>query len=105
MAAGSDAPVTDPNPLISIYSAVTRKTREGEVLGQDQRVGAWEALKMHTLAGAYASFAENDAGSIAVGKLADLVLLDKDPTEIDAEGIKDIGVLKTIVGGETVWES
>ena len=105
VAAGSDAPVTDPNPLISLYSAVTRKTREEEVLGQDQRVGAWEALKMHTLAGAYAAFAENDAGSIAVGKLADLVLLDKDPTEIDAEGIKDIRVLKTIVGGETVWES
>ncbi len=105
VAAGSDAPVTDPNPLISIYSTVTRKTREGEVLGQDQRVGAWEALKMHTLAGAYASFAENDAGSIAVGKMADLVLLDNDPTEIDAEGIKDVRVFKTIVGGETVWES
>ncbi len=105
VAAGSDAPVTDPNPLISLYSAVTRKTREGEVLGGDQRVGAWEALKMHTLAGAYASFAENDAGSIAAGKLADLVLLDKDPTEIDAEGIKDVRVLKTIVGGEPVWES
>ena len=102
VAAGSDAPVTDPNPLISIYSAVTRKTREEEVLGQDQRVGAWKALKMHTLAGAYASFAENDAGSIAVGKLADLVLLDKDPTSVESEEIKDIRVLKTILGGETV---
>ncbi len=105
VAAGSDAPVTDPDPLVSLYCAVTRKTREGEVLGGDQRVGVWEALKMHTLAGAYASFAENDTGSIAVGKLADLVLLDKDPTSVEEDAIKDIRVLKTIVGGETVWES
>ena len=105
VAAGSDAPVTEPNPLISLYSSVARKTREGEVLGGDQRVGAWEALKMHTLAGAYASFAENETASIAVGKLADLVLLDKDPTGVEPEEIKDIRVLKTIVGGQTVWES
>ena len=105
VAAGSDAPVTDPNPLISLYSAVTRKTREAEVLGGDQNVGAWEALKMHTLAGACASFDENDTGSIAVGKLADLVLLDRDPTGVEPDEIKDVRVLKTIVGGEAVWES
>ncbi len=105
VAAGSDAPVTEPDPIVSIYSSVTRKTREGEVIAGDQRVGAWEALKIHTLAGAYASFAENETGSIAVGKLADMVLLDKDLTVVEPEEIKDIRVLKTIVGGETVWES
>ena len=105
VAAGSDAPVTEPDPLISIFSSVTRKTREGEVLGRDQHIAAWEALKMHTLAGAYAAFAEHETGSIAVGKLADLVLLDKDPTDVAPEEIKDIRVLKTIVGGEMVWES
>lgn len=105
VAAGSDAPVINPDPLLSIYSSVTRKTRDGQVLGSEQRVGVWEALNMHTLAGAYASFAENDVGSISVGKLADFVLLDKDPANIEPEEIKEIRVLKTIVGGETVWES
>ncbi len=105
VAAGSDAPVTDPDPLVSIYSAVTRKSQEGEILAGDQRVSVWEALKMHTLAGAYASFDEKKTGSIAVGKLADLVLLDKDPTKVEPEAIRDIRALKTIVGGETVWES
>jgi predicted amidohydrolase YtcJ len=63
-----------------------------------------EALKIYTINGAYASFEENTKGSIEPGKLADLVVLGADPTQIDPETIKDIPVEMTIVGGKTVYE-
>ena len=60
-------------------------------------------MRLYTLNGAYASFEENIKGSIEVGKLADLVVLGSDPTQVDPLGIKDIQVEQTIVGGETVY--
>ena len=63
-----------------------------------------EALRIYTMHGAYASFEEDIKGSIEVGKLADMVVLDQDPTQIDPMTIKDIPVLRTIVGGKTVYE-
>ena len=104
VAAGSDAPITEPNPLLGIYSAVTRKTRAGGVLGPEQAVSVKRALKMHTLHGAYATFDEGKTGSIRVGKRADLVLLDKDPRGMEPDGIKETGVVMTVIGGEVVWE-
>ena len=64
-----------------------------------------EALKIYTINGAYASFDEDIKGSIQVGKLADLVVLDADPTQVDPMTIKDISVERTIVGGVTVYEA
>ena len=105
VAAGSDAPVTEPNPLLGIYSAVTRKTRAGSVLSPEQVVSVRRALKMHTLDGAFASFDERNTGSIRVGKRADLVLLDRDPRDVEPDGIKETRVVMTVVGGEVAWQS
>ena len=62
-------------------------------------------MKIYTINGAYASFEEDIKGSIQVGKLADLVVLDADPTQVDPMTIKDISVERTIVGGVTVYEA
>ncbi len=103
-AASSDCPVVPCNPLVGVYAAVTRKAESGQVLSPEQAISPEEALRMYTLAGAYASFEEQLKGSIEVGKLADMVLLSADPTGVAPEQIKDIQVEKTIVGGEVVWE-
>ena len=104
VAASSDGPVTPINPLESIYAAVTRRAKNGHTLLPEERISPWEALWMHTMGGAYASFKDDVKGSIATGKLADLVVLDNDPTEVMSREIKDITVEKTIIGGEIVWE-
>ena len=103
-AASSDCPVVPCNPLVGVYAAVTRKTESGQVISPEQAVSPEEALRMYTLAGAYASFEEQIKGSIEVGKLADMVLLSADPTGVAPERIKDIQVEKTILGGKVVWE-
>jgi len=91
-------------PLAGIQSCVTRKSYTGEVLGPEQRVSPEEAIWIYTIGSAYTSFEEKIKGSIEVGKLADLVLLDKDPTKVDPDTIKDIPITATIVGGEFVYE-
>ena len=103
VAGNSDNP--DPlDPLLGIQTMVTRKTKDGEVLGPEQRISAEEAIRIYTLGGAYASFEENMKGSIEVGKLADFVVLSNDPTKVSADTIKDIKVEKTIIGGKIVYE-
>ena len=104
VAFGSDAPVIDPNPLIGIYAAVTRRAETGEAVGESEGISAQEALRLYTLGGAYAAFQEGDKGSVEVGKLADLVLLDQDPTRLEAEQIRRIKVTLTVIGGRVVWE-
>jgi predicted amidohydrolase YtcJ len=105
VAAGSDAPVVPVNPLFGIYAAVTRQAESGQVSLPEERISPIEALKMYTVNAAYASFEEDIKGSITTGKLADLVVLSDDPTEIPPEKIMDIKVEMTIVGGEVVWEA
>jgi len=102
-AAGSDSPVVPINPLVGIYAAVTRKAESGEEVLPQERITPIEALKMYTQAAAYASFDEELKGSIALGKLADLILLSADPTQMPTEEMKDIQVEMVIVGGRIVW--
>ena len=104
VAAGSDTPVVPNNPLAGIYSAVVRKSVAGKDLSPEERIPAEQALALYTSHAAYASFDENVKGSIAAGMLADLVLLSGDPTRVEPEAIIEIKVLKTVVGGEVVWE-
>jgi hypothetical protein len=91
--------------LVGIYAAVTRKTESGRQLLPEERVLAKQALAMYTINAAYASFEEDIKGSIAPGKLADIVVLSDDPVNSPPERIKDISVEMTIINGEVVWES
>jgi predicted amidohydrolase YtcJ len=92
-------------PLAGIQSCVTRKSHTGELLGPEQRVTPEEALWIYTMGSAYTSFEEKIKGSVEVGKLADLVILGEDLTQVDPETIKDIPVMATMVGGAFVYES
>ena len=101
----TDYPPGPFEPLLGIQSCVTRADSTGRVWGPEQRVSVEEALRLYTLHGAYASFEEKEKGSIEVGKLADLVVLGADPAAVNPLAIKDISVLRTVVGGRTVYEA
>jgi predicted amidohydrolase YtcJ len=75
------------------------------VVVPEERLTPVQALTLYTKNAAYASFDEKTKGSITPGKLADLVLLSDDATEVDPEAIKEIKVLMTVIGGEMVWEA
>ena len=104
-AAGSDYPPGPFAPLMGIQGLVTRKGWDGKVWGEKQRVSVAEALRIHTLNGAYCSHEEQDKGSITPGKLADFVMLSEDPHSLDPEKILGIKVLKTYTGGHPVYEA
>jgi predicted amidohydrolase YtcJ len=81
---------------------VTRKDFSGRVWGENQRISVDEALRVCTINGAYASREERLKGSITLGKLADYVVLAADPHDVEPDKIKQIEVVRTVVGGETV---
>jgi predicted amidohydrolase YtcJ len=103
IAAGSDVVPFD--PLLGIWSLVTRETRAAGAVGLEQRVSREEALRMYTLNGAYLTFEEDLKGSLAPGKLADLVVLDGDPLVCATEEIKDLSVAATVVGGRVTFSN
>lgn len=99
----TDAPVALPNLMQVMWATVNRTSRSGKVMGKDERVTPLEALKMITLWGAYQFKEEKTKGSLEVGKLADLVILDKNPLTVKPDAIKDIKVVETIKEGKTVY--
>jgi predicted amidohydrolase YtcJ len=104
VAGNSDYPVSAAVPLLRIHDIVNRTSAEGKVYGPNQRCTVDQALRVFTLGSAYAEFAEKHKGSIETGKLADFAVLDLDPRKVDPKAIKDIAVLQTVIGGETVFE-
>ena len=103
VAGHSDSPISAADPLLRIQDLVTRKDQQGEVIGGNQRVSVDEAIKVWTLDNAYATFEENVKGSIVPGKLADFVVLQKDPRKVPPDTIKDIVVEATYMGGDKVY--
>ncbi|MBS7631200.1 amidohydrolase [Candidatus Bathyarchaeota archaeon] len=99
----SDYPVSDGNPMIQIYEAVTRKSRTGLVVGGEEAVSVIDAIRLYTWNGAYLGKEEDLKGSVEEGKLADLVVLEKDILNVPHEEIKDIKVDMTIVNGKIVF--
>lgn len=99
----SDCPITPISPLLLIWSAVNRITREDNVLGPDQRIDVLTALRAMTIDGAKINFDEQNSGSIEKNKSADFTILSANPLEIDSTEIKDIEVLGTIIDGETIY--
>jgi predicted amidohydrolase YtcJ len=104
-AAGSDFSPGPFAPLMGMQGMVTRTGWNGETWGANQRISVDEALRVNTINGAYASREETIKGSIAVGKLADFVVLADDPHTVDKEKIKDIAIVRTVVGGSTVYQA
>jgi predicted amidohydrolase YtcJ len=107
LAGGSDAPIESANPFVGIYAAVTRQNLEGRPPGgwrPADRLTRLEALKSYTTWAARAIFAENRQGSLAPGRLADFIVLDRDPLTCPEAELKAVEVLKTVIGGEVVFE-
>ena len=101
----SDCPVTPLDPLFGIWAAVNRITREGDVLGPEQRIDVESALRAYTIDAAYLGHEERAKGTVTPGKLADLTVLEADPTAIDPLDIKDIPVHLTVVNGSVAWSN
>jgi len=93
---GSDSDITEPCPLLGIHAAVNHPVKQ-------HRVSLYEAIKMFTYNGAYAILEEDKKGSLSVGKLADIVILDQDIFNVSEDAIKTIKVLATIKSGEVLY--
>ena len=101
----SDYPPGPFEPMMALQSSVTRTDMKGNVWGANQRVTVEEAIKIGTINGAYASFDENNKGSLEAGKLADLVVLGRNPFKEDPSTLISIPIERTMTGGKWVYES
>jgi predicted amidohydrolase YtcJ len=107
LAFGTDWPVAPLDPLQSLYAAVTRATLDGKRPGgwvPEQKVTVAEAIEAYTMGAAWAEFQEKEKGSVTAGKLADLVMLSGDPFKVAPESLRDLKVVRTVMGGKVVYE-
>lgn len=100
-----DSPVAQPSAIRVLSSIVTRRTRSGDILGADERIGVTDALKSLTIWGAYQHFEEKTKGSIEVGKVADFVVLSADPYAVDIEDLDELTVVETIKTGASIYSA
>lgn len=100
-----DTPITNPSMLHSVWCAVNRLSHQSNLIGKDQKIGVYDALKAVTINAAYQYFEEDTKGSIKEGKRADLVILDRNPMEVAPMEIRDIKVLETIKDGKTIYKA
>jgi predicted amidohydrolase YtcJ len=108
LALGTDWEVAPLDPLLTVYAAVTRATLEGKNPNgwfPEQKLSVAETIEAYTMGSAYAEFQEYEKGSITPGKLADMVLLSQDIFSVPPEKIREVHVLKTVVGGRLVFDA
>jgi predicted amidohydrolase YtcJ len=106
LAFGTDYPVESVNPFRGIYEAVTRKSEDGkQEYYPSQKLTIEQAIAAYTTGSAYAEFAEKEKGMLAPGMLADFIVLDRDISAVAPEKILDTRVLRTVVGGKTVYQA
>jgi predicted amidohydrolase YtcJ len=99
----TDAPVALPNLMMILHTTVNRLSRTGSVIGESERLTTYEALKCITIWSAYQHFEEGHKGTLEPGKLADMVILDRNPIKVNPVTLKDIKVLETIKEGATIY--
>src|SRR2546421_9830275 len=106
LAFGTDYPVEPITPFRGLYAAVTRKNEAGtkEYFPED-KLTIDQAIAAYTTGSAYAQFAEKDKGTLSPGMLADFIVLDRDITKVPPEELLKTRVLRTVVGGKTVYEA
>jgi predicted amidohydrolase YtcJ len=104
-AAGSDFEPGPFDPRMAIQGMVTRTGWDGKTWGANQRISVEEALRVNTINGAYNSHEEAIKGSITAGKMADFVVLSEDLFTVDQDKIKDLQIVRTVVGGTTVYQA
>lgn len=100
----TDFNVVPIDQMFVIWSAVNRISRNGVVIGAEERISPYQALQAITTNVAYQYFEENSKGSLKVGKLADLVILDKNPLKIEPMKLKDIKVVETFKQGKSIYK-
>jgi predicted amidohydrolase YtcJ len=105
LAGSSDSPVVPNNPLIGIYAAVNRLAQNGQPVLGSEAISARQALEMYTINAAAATFEERIKGSLAPGKLADIVMVSDNPLTVPPQEIKDIQVELTVVGGTPLFKT
>jgi predicted amidohydrolase YtcJ len=106
LAFGTDYPVEPVSPFRGLYAAVTRRSEDGkQEYFPDQRLTMDQAIAAYTMGSAFAEFEEKEKGKIVPGMLADFVVLDRDPTASSPEKLLGTKVLRTVVGGKTVYEA
>jgi predicted amidohydrolase YtcJ len=101
----TDYVVTPMEPMRVMWSSVKRTSRSGKVLGPDERIDIWQALRSQTIEAAWQLFEEDRKGTLEQGKLADLVILDANPLVAETDSLLDIRVLETVKEGKTVYRS
>ena len=89
----------------TIWCAVTRQTKEGTILGEGEKISVLEAIKAVTLYSAYQYFEEDKKGSIREGKIADLIIVDKNPLKVPVSQIPNITILETIKEGVSLFQN
>ena len=104
-AIGSDAPIIMPDPILDIYTCVTRLSKHGDPVGAQQTISVSQALKAYTYGAAYSCFQEGNLGSLEKGKFADFVLLSNDPTGLGDYSPSDVNVKMTVIRGKVVYEN
>ena len=100
-----DTPVIEPNMFETIWCAVNRTTKEGKVLGKDEKISVLEAIKAVTINSAYQYGEEDVKGSLKAGKKADLIIVDRNPLNVDKNELRNIKILETIKDGKTIYKS
>lgn len=101
----NDAPVVPPDMIRLLWSTTNRKTRSGKVLGDEQKISTYEALKAITINAAYQHFEDDIKGTLEVGKQADIVVLTEDPLDMDAKDILKIDVVATFSQGAEIFSA
>jgi predicted amidohydrolase YtcJ len=99
----TDFIVTPLDQLFLLWTSVNRLSRTGQPVGEGQRITPYEGLRALTAYGAYEYFEEKSKGTLEAGKIADLVILDKNPLKVDPAAIRDIKVVETIKEGKTIY--
>jgi predicted amidohydrolase YtcJ len=106
LAFGTDYPVEPVTPFRGLYAAVTRRSEDGKKeYYPEQKLNMEQAISAYTTGSAFAEFTEKEKGTLAPGMLADLVVLDRDITSVAPERVLGTKVIRTVVGGKTVWEA